>query len=83
MTVKELKGLLEQYSDDMIVIMSRDSEGNGYSPLSSIEDGAYCADETWCGEFGLSELTEELEELGYSEEDIVKGDKAICLYSIN
>jgi len=34
MTVKELKKTLEEFEDDDIVIMSKDGEGNGFSPLA-------------------------------------------------
>lgn len=51
MTVKQLKACLENCPDDWLVVISRDSEGNGYSPLSGIGEGHYQPLETWCGEF--------------------------------
>ena len=59
MKVKELKELLNQFNDEDIVIMSKDGEGNGFSPLSDIEEGSYKAETTWYGEVGMRELTEE------------------------
>lgn len=51
MTVKELRLELEYLPDDMEVILQKDAEGNGYSPLYSADDGAvYIAENTWCGD---------------------------------
>jgi hypothetical protein len=81
MKVKELKELLNQYDDNDLVIMAKDSEGNGFSPLYEIEDGSYKAETTWYGEVGLRELTSELIEAGYSEEDVLEnGENAIILW---
>ena len=54
MIVKELIEALQKEKPDAIVIMSHDSEGNGYSPLSSIDTDTYTPDSTWSGEVGLS-----------------------------
>lgn len=51
MTVQQLKVLLANCPDEWEVVLSRDSEGNGYSPLSGIGEGHYAPDTTWCGEF--------------------------------
>lgn len=51
MNVKELKEALESLPDDMEVILQKDSEGNGYSPLSGADANAiYIADSTYSGE---------------------------------
>lgn len=83
MTVKELKEALEGIDESRIVIMSSDGEGNSYSPLSDISDGAYEAESTWSGTMGLEKLTKELKEEGYSEEDVIDGEPAICLWPTN
>jgi len=49
MTVSELKELLETLPDDMQVVMSSDSEGNTYSPLSSYEIAVYVPYGSWSG----------------------------------
>jgi hypothetical protein len=36
MKVSELKKLLERFDDDDLLILARDAEGNGYSPLGSV-----------------------------------------------
>jgi hypothetical protein len=84
MKVKELKQLLDNFNDDDLVVMSKDSEGNNYSPLCDIWEGSYKAESSWSGEVGLRELTKEDIEVGYSEEDILEdGENAIILCPIN
>jgi len=83
MTVGELLQQLENEDPESLVVMAKDSEGNSYSPLSSFWTGAYKADSTWSGEVGFSELTPELEEAGYDEEDIIEGVKAVILCPTN
>lgn len=41
MTIAELIETLKHLDNDRIVIMSRDPEGNGYSPLEDVDTGAY------------------------------------------
>ncbi len=55
MTVKQLKKLLEKFDDKDIVVLSKDGEGNGYSPLSDYGDEYYIADSTWSGELAYTE----------------------------
>lgn len=50
MKVKELIEVLQQLPQDAIVILQKDSEGNGYSPLSGAEPCHYVAETTWSGE---------------------------------
>lgn len=51
MKVLELKKLLEKCSDDMEIIIQKDAEGNGYSPLSGVDDNCiYIPDNNWSGE---------------------------------
>jgi hypothetical protein len=83
MKVKQLIKELLKVDQERLVVMSKDSEGNGYSPLSDISEGAYQADSTWSGEFGLEKLTAEDRKDGFSEEDIIDGVKAICLHPTN
>jgi len=50
MKVSELISELQKLDQDKIVILQKDGEGNGYSPLSgSDEDCVYQADSTWSG----------------------------------
>jgi len=51
MTVKELKEKLKNYPDDMLIIMQKDAEGNGYSPLDSLGNTSiYIPEKPWYGE---------------------------------
>ena len=50
MKVEELKRLLENYSDDFDVILQKDAEGNGCSPLEGVDNAYYEAKTTWYGE---------------------------------
>jgi hypothetical protein len=47
MTVKELIKLLRKENPNDIVIVSRDSEGNGYSPLDELSQGMYKKISSW------------------------------------
>ena len=89
MKVSELIALLEILPDDALVVMARDSEGNSYSPLRDITSGEIYAPESRChGEIYLAELTPELMEQGYTDEDVYTADdregvEAIVLWPIN
>ena len=86
MKVSELVALLQKEDQDDLVIMSKDGEGNGFSPLSDINKCQYLADSTWSGETSLRELTPELRKDGYSEEDVLDDPdavQAITLWPIN
>jgi len=83
MTVKELIEQLSEMDPDRIVIVSKDSEGNGYSPLCDVATAVYIAETTWSGEIGLEELTEEDIQQGYDEEDVKEGEPAVVLWPTN
>lgn len=78
-TIGQLIELLQKEDPERVVILSEDSEGNGYSPLARIWAGAYRAESGWSGEVGLERLTPEYEDIGYSEDDVIKGKPAIIL----
>lgn len=51
MTVKELKEAISNLPDEMEVVLQKDSEGNGYSPLSDVHpDAVYIPNSTWSGD---------------------------------
>jgi hypothetical protein len=51
MTVGDLKNRLAEMSDDLPVILQKDAEGNGYSPLSWISrEKLYEPESDWSGE---------------------------------
>jgi len=86
MKVKDLKELLTNVPDDTLVVLSRDSEGNNYSPLDDFSHQTYVPDSEWSGEIYLQELTEEFKDIGYTDEDMYHGNngvKAIVMWPIN
>jgi hypothetical protein len=67
-TVKQLIAQLSALPPGSIVIMSKDGEGNSYTPLADLGEAIYRADSTWSGEL-------------VSEEDREKEDKkAVVLW---
>lgn len=57
MTLAELRAQLDALNlpDDTPVILAKDAEGNGFSPLVEADPGMYLADTTWSGERYLTE----------------------------
>lgn len=49
-TVAELIAELRELPGDSPVVLQKDSEGNGYSPLVGAEASFYLANSTWIGE---------------------------------
>lgn len=72
LTVKYLLEILKDLPEEMPVIISKDAEGNNYSPLASVitSNCGYVPQCSWAGEIKLLFLDEELRSLGYSEEDL-------------
>lgn len=70
MKVKKLIELLQQQNPNAIVVLQEDREGNGHSPLGSVEPDGYVAMTKWNGDRKLLALTPELEEKGYTEYDL-------------
>lgn len=84
MTVKDLIEALQKVDQTRIVILQKDSEGNGYSPLSGIDDNAmYEAETTYSGEVRIHHLTDALIKQGFSDEDVGDGQPCLVLYPIN
>ena len=51
MTVKELKEAIVNLPDEMEVVLQKDAEGNGYSPLSGADpDAVYLSETTSYGD---------------------------------
>ncbi|MFD9223770.1 hypothetical protein ACFWDI_28155 [Streptomyces sp. NPDC060064] len=53
LTLADLRQQLAAFDDlpgDTPVVMSKDGEGNGYSPLAELSPGMYLAENTWSGE---------------------------------
>lgn len=78
MNVGELIELLQTFDPERVVIMQRDSEGNGYAPLLGADDNS-----RWNSarrELGLERIGELDRKQGYTEEDIVDGDPAVVVW---
>ena len=52
MTLAQLRAQLAALNlpDDTPVILARDAEGNGYSPVSQVDDALYDAESTYSGQ---------------------------------
>jgi len=74
MTVKELIEKLQAIPGDRLVVMSKDAEGNEYSPLDDVRGGYYRAETTWTGDF--TSRPEDAEEMGAKQE-------VVCLWPTN
>jgi hypothetical protein len=86
MKAKEFKEIVNKWNDEDEIIMSKDSEGNYFSPFSDFSEQIYIPDCTWAGEIKQRELTPELIAQGYSDEDLYHGNNgqnAIVLWPIN
>jgi hypothetical protein len=53
-TVGELVDYLMTQPRDRLVVMAKDVEGNGYSPLADAVEAMYEAESTWAGEVYLT-----------------------------
>lgn len=72
MNVGELRALLRGLDAGLPIILQKDGEGNGYSPLADAELAVYVADSTYSGEV-------------YGEDDPEKpeGEQALILSPVN
>jgi len=70
MKVKDLIKLLKNVDQNREIIIQKDGEGNGYSPLSQCNIGAYRAYNDYSGEVGLESLEKQDIEDGFTEESV-------------
>lgn len=54
MNVGDLIDILENYSRETLVIISKDREGNDYSPLDAVDEANYEPDNSWSGTCAFS-----------------------------
>jgi len=85
MKVKDLIKELQQMNPESELIMQKDSEGNGYSPLSGADGNAvYIADSTWSGEVYDTKWSAEDADMEEEEwEEIKSKPGCVVLYPIN
>lgn len=84
MKVKELISILSEQDPEMEVILQRDSEGNGFSPLCDTALGYYLGDSTYSGDFYDEDYT--ADECDMNEEDfaeMISIPKSIVLVPVN
>lgn len=74
MKVKKLVEILKKMNQDHLVVLQKDAEGNGHSPLSDVGTGAYVAESPWAGELVENE---------YGEDLGPKAEKVVVLYPVN
>lgn len=68
MKIKDLIKELSEVNPELEVVMSKDAEGNSFSPLSDIGICKYTAETTWYGEV----------------DNCKKGkENAVCLWPVN
>jgi hypothetical protein len=83
--VKDLKEAIKNLPDDMEVVLQKDSEGNGYSPLSGADPNAvYVAETTWSGEVYSMEWSAEDADMEEEEwEAVKKKPRTLILFPVN
>lgn len=85
MTWGELKQELVDLSDETEIILQKDAEGNGYSPLAGVDVNAvYIPANTWSGDVYDLDWTADDACMDEEEwEEIKQRDKVLILYPIN
>lgn len=85
MKVVELIKLLSSMPADAEVIVQKDAEGNGYSPLEGADENCvYIAETTWYGE--VYDITVTAEEMDMDETEwskIVNRPRCVVLFPTN
>ena len=85
MTIKELKEAIAELPDDMEVIVQKDSEGNGWSPLWDVgSNSVYIAQTTWYGEVYSMDWTAEDACVSDEEWEAIKSKpRSLILHPVN
>ncbi len=78
MIVSELITLLQECPQDAQVILQKDAEGNGYSPLEGADDECmYVPESTWSGD------VHSLENYEFEGYDEPKAVRCVVLFPVN
>jgi hypothetical protein len=85
MNIKQLKESIANLPDEMEVVLQKDSEGNGYSPLAGVDsDAVYIPDSTWSGDVYSIKWTAEDACMSEEEwEEIKSKPRTLILYPVN
>lgn len=86
MKVSDLIAALENLDPDMEVILQKDGEGNGFSPLAGADpDCIYVAENTWAGE--VYDVNWSADDAGYDEDEwetlLEVSPRALVLFPID
>lgn len=81
----KIKDLIEQLAQienqDALVVLSKDGEGNDYSPLDEVDYDKcwkYMPNSTWSGDVVMTTLNDEWREKGFTDEDVSSDSKNIA-----
>lgn len=85
MRVSELIELLKSMPQDAEVILQKDAEGNGYSPLDAVDsDCIYVPDSTWSGYVYSAEWTADEACMDQDEwDELLAQPRSVVLAPIN
>jgi hypothetical protein len=85
MKVKALIKLLLDCEQDADVILQKDSEGNGFSPISGVDpDIVYVPNSQWSGEVYSTQWTADAACMEEAEwQKILKKKRSVVLYPVN
>lgn len=81
-TVKSLMEELKKLPQDSFIIMQKDGEGNGYSPMAGVDEAYYQPTSTWSGEM-VSEDLEDYEDEEQMEEEKKSALRVVVLWPVN
>ncbi len=84
MKAKELIAELMEYDPEAEIILQKDSEGNGYSPLVGSTDGWYVPTCTWAGDFyGACGTAEDNDQTDEEFAEMASKPKAVVLWPVS
>lgn len=78
--IKKMQEVEAEVGGDVLVLLSCDEEGNRYGDFGGVGWGHTCEKDGREYEIGYGVITPELEEQGYTDEDLIEGEPCIALY---
>ena len=85
MNIKQLKESIANLPDEMEVVLQKDSEGNGYSPLKGVDsDAVYIPYNTWSGGvYSIGWTSDEADMSDKEWQEIKSKPRILILYPVN
>lgn len=84
MKVKDLMSKLKRIDPNARIILQRDAEGNGYSPLAGADEGIYVKESTYSGDvYDPSWTADECDMTAEEHEALLAQPRCVVLYPIN